>query len=64
MPVFKINRDLTYINIADCKIDGATCTELCKKILKYNKKLKSLLLRNSPIGNEGAESVANLIQNH
>ena len=63
MKVFEINTNIRYINIADCKINGETTAELCS-ILTNNKQLKSLLIRNCPIGDTGAEAVGKMIKNH
>ena len=63
MNVFRINLNIRFINIADCKINGETAAELCS-ILTNNKQLKSLLIRNCPIGDTGAEAVGKMIKNH
>lgn len=63
MNVFKVNLNIKFINIADSKINGETAAELCT-ILTNNKQLKSLLIRNCPIGDMGAEAVGNMIKNH
>ena len=72
MKVFETNRgeilnliilDITFVNIADCKINGEIAVELCS-ILTNSNKLKSLLIRNCPIGDLGAEAVAKMIESH
>lgn len=48
--------------MADCKIDAACATELCRILEKTNKSLKNLYFRNSRIGDEGALAVASLLR--
>ena len=48
LPIFDTNTQVTFLNIADCRIDGNCCVALCE-LLQKNQKLKSLFFRNSKI---------------
>jgi len=61
MPVFKSNNKIQNLNVADCKLDGECASELCKILKKSNKELKYLKFRNSKLGDQGAQSISDLI---
>ena len=68
LKIFHRNDKLEVLNVADCKLDGVGAVSLCA-ILQSQASgglsaLRYLYFRNSPLGDQGAEAVANLIRTH
>jgi len=64
MPVFQANTQIEKLNVADCKLDGACARELCSILKEKNSALRLLKFRNSNLGEEGANAIAELIRDH
>jgi Ran GTPase-activating protein (RanGAP) involved in mRNA processing and transport len=64
MPVFEANTQIAELNVADCKLDGACARELCSILKEKNSALSLLKFRNSNLGEEGANAIAELIRDH
>ena len=52
------------LNVADCTLDGDCAAKLCQILQEKNDALKLLKFRNSNLGEEGAQAIANLIGGH
>lgn len=68
LKIFHKNANIEVLNLADCKLDDsgavALCTLLQAQAASGLSSLRYLYFRNSPLGDRGAEAVANLIRNH
>jgi Ran GTPase-activating protein (RanGAP) involved in mRNA processing and transport len=64
MPVFESNTQIAELNVADCKLDGDCARELCSILKEKNSALSLLKFRNSNLGEEGANAIAELIRDH
>jgi Ran GTPase-activating protein (RanGAP) involved in mRNA processing and transport len=64
LDIFKSNTQIETLNVADCTLDGDCASKLCSILEEKNMALKLLKFRNSNLGEEGAQAIANLIGGH
>lgn len=62
--MFEANTSIEVLNLADTRIDGASCARLCTVLKEKNASLAKIYFRNCRLGSKGAAAIAELIRDN